>query len=793
VDVTVLRPAPEGIDLERFVRLSGELLCIVDLRGTIVWCNQAFGRTLGYQAGQLRERMIDTLLHAGDAPDRNRAAEQLMEGQEVTGLQLRLQAADGSWRWLEWTSRVDLERGLAFGAARDTTARHDAEVALRHHEALSRAILWHSSSVIFVKDLNGRYLIVNNEYCRVTGYRDPTHVVGKTTAEIWPAHRAMIRDHEADLVASGGPQVVDESMDTPNGRRHYLMTRALLRDEDGTPVGLVGIGTDITARKEMEAELERRDRRLAAVLQASPDIIGILDAAGEISQISAAVETILGDNLEPVSPGSVVTRVHPDDQARVVEEFSELQTGVRHHLNSQFRMSHADGHWVSLDDRARSLVNDDGTTAGTVIVARDVSAKLESQNQLRAAIEVADQASRAKSEFLSRMSHELRTPLNAVLGFAQLLQMDELPEPHAEWVSLILSAGRQLLQLIDEVLDIARLETGHLDLVLESVSVAELVADAVASVAPVAEAAQVQLTVRIEDEDLVVTADRARLRQVLMNLLSNAIRFNRLGGSVEVRTEHSAPGWARLVVADTGRGIGAANLGRVFQPFERTGAAAGAGPGVGGRTGTGSGAVIGGDGGDGPFEGSGTGSGVSLALSKRLVEDMGGRLGVDSVPDAGSTFSIGLPVADAPDELAPPPARLGSPTTAAGPFRVMLVEEDLANLPLVERVLARRPGIEVMASMHGSLAIELAREHHPGLILLDLLLPDVPGTEVLERLRADPATIGIPVAVVSAEAPPRSVRHQLAGHVLGYLAKPLDIRALLALVDKARADEGTAA
>jgi PAS domain S-box-containing protein len=701
--VSSRRPIPAGVDLATFVRL----LCIIDLDGSIVWCNDAFGRALGYNPRQLRGTVINDLLHIEDDPDRQRASILLMEGREVEGLELRLRTADGGWRWLEWTSHIDLARRLAFGVARDITIRHEAEDDLRQHE------------VIFVKDRDSRYRIVNNEFCRVTGHVDASEVIGRPTAEIWPQHREMITDHEAELFESGEIHVSDETMDTAIGIRHFLMTRAVLHDDEGRVSGMVGIATDITARKQMEDELRQRDGRLAALMRTSPDIIVLTDASGAISQISDAVNSTVGALPPYVTPEQVLARIHPDDRDRVFSEFAALDSGGLRQLNSQFRMRHSDGTWVTVEDRARTLVDQAGNFAGSVIVARDVTARLAARDQLQAAVAAAEQASRAKSEFLSRMSHELRTPLNSVLGFAQLLEMDELPDHHAEWVSLILSAGRQLLQLIDEVLDIARIETGHLELMLEPVRVAELLAESVADVTAMADAAHVQLSLGIEAPELMVLADGARLRQVVNNLLSNAVRFNRAGGHVDVRGEVGAQGWARLVVADTGRGMGPGNLVRVFEPLERVA--------------------------DGP-----DGSGVSLALSRRLVEDMGGLLGVDSVPDVGTTFSVALPLADAPDEAtSTTAARPARPDVAApGPFRVLLVEEDLANLPLVERVMARRPGVEVIASMHGGLAMELAREHHPGLVLLDLALPDVAGIDVLHRLQNDAATADIAVALV---------------------------------------------
>ncbi|HAM01866.1 MAG TPA: histidine kinase, partial [Acidimicrobiaceae bacterium] len=356
---------------------------------------------------------------------------------------------------------------------------------------------------------------------------------------------------------------------------------------------------------------------------------------------------------------------------------------------------------------------------------------------------------------------ELRTPLNAILGFSQLLQMDELAVQQNEAVEHILRGGRHLLDLIDEVLDIARIETGHLELALRPVLMADVVTEVVELNRPIAERAEVavQSTVDLGDSPAVL-ADRQRLVQVVLNLVSNAVKYNRPGGRVDISCDTTSEGRVRLAVSDTGQGIRPEDMGRVFEPFNRLGA-----------------------------DQSGMeGTGVGLALTKDLVEMMHGTLRVESVPEVGSTFIVELPLAVVPDGV-----RLGTRHGGTGStptFRVLLVEENLESLELVERVLSRRPGVVVLAAMHGRMAVDLAREHHPDLVLLDLTLPDVAGSVVLDELGNDPLTANIPVAVLSAVAGGGQVRRLLGRGVAGQLAKPIDVRALLSLVDAARAATG---
>jgi signal transduction histidine kinase/ActR/RegA family two-component response regulator len=382
------------------------------------------------------------------------------------------------------------------------------------------------------------------------------------------------------------------------------------------------------------------------------------------------------------------------------------------------------------------------------------------ETALRQAQEAADAANRSKSEFLSRMSHELRTPLNAVLGFGQLLELEELTAQQSEAVVHILKGGRHLLDLIDEVLDISRIETGRLPLSPEPVLVSELLRDTVDLIRPLATQRSVHLLADGANTcQAYVFADRQRLKQILLNLLSNAVKYNRSGGTVTVSCGAPDDSRLRINVTDTGPGIGAEHLALLFLPFERLGAE---------RTDT-------------------EGTGIGLALSRRLAEAMGGTLDVVTTLGQGSTFWVELPLVEGPVERY---ERLNSgvltavddvPPTGRG-HTVLYIEDNLSNLELVERVLAKRHEVEVIAAMQGGLGLELARQHRPALILLDLHLPDMGGDQVLHQLRDDPATAAIPVIMVSADATPGQIQRLLAAGAIDYLTKPLDVRKLLRLL-----------
>jgi signal transduction histidine kinase/CheY-like chemotaxis protein len=364
-------------------------------------------------------------------------------------------------------------------------------------------------------------------------------------------------------------------------------------------------------------------------------------------------------------------------------------------------------------------------------------------------------ATQAKDEFLSRMSHELRTPLTAILGFGQLLQLEEMSPDNADSIDHIVTAGQHLLQLINEVLDISQIESGNLSLSMEPIMLGEVVTEIVSLMGPIAAARAVNVEMRGLD-GLAVWADRQRIKQVLLNLVSNGIKYNREGGSIVIAGLASADTVA-LTVSDTGLGIPESSLDRLFVPFDRMGA-------------THSGIQ---------------GTGVGLSLSKALVEAMAGTIGADSEVGQGSRFWVELPRAEFDS------GRVSVPGANKGGGVVLYVEDNLASLRMIERLFNGRAET-LQVSVQGTIALELARELEPVLILLDLHLPDMSGEEALRRLKADPATAAIPVVVLSADVTPGRIERILDAGAVGYLSKPVDVPRLIAYLDEACQTPGTA-
>jgi CheY-like chemotaxis protein len=403
--------------------------------------------------------------------------------------------------------------------------------------------------------------------------------------------------------------------------------------------------------------------------------------------------------------------------------------------------------------------------------ARDVTerkrferALQESNIELERAKAAAEKANLAKSDFLSSMSHELRSPLNAILGFAQLINSDSPPPTPAQTASIdqILHAGWYLLELINEILDLAQIESGKLALSREPTSLAEVMLECQAMIEPQGLQRGIKMTFPQSGIPHFVDADRTRLKQVLINLLSNAIKYNQANGTVVVDYTASAPNRLRVSVRDSGAGLSPDMLTQLFQPFNRLGRETS----------------------------REEGTGIGLVMSKRLVELMGGTIGVASTVGSGSVFWFELNSVSAPQfgaaELAIPSAIPQAPVQPGAPSRTLLyVEDNPANLKLVEQLIDRRPDMRLLVAGDGDLGIQLARANHPDVILMDINLPGISGIEALKILHEDPETAHIPVVALSANAMPRDVEKGLQAGFFRYLTKPIKVNEFMNTLDVA--------
>lgn len=523
-----------------------------------------------------------------------------------------------------------------------------------------------------------------------------------------------------------------------------------------------------------ERALVHGEQRYRNLLDNAPDAI-FVEHGDSFRYVNPAAVRLFGAEDETQLLGhGVLERIHPDFHTTVNaerEQMRSLGTSVTRAVERYLRL---DGSPIDVEVSAAPFTDVDGISMHVIV--RDIGERLASQRALQqlatdlekrvlertaalaAARNEAERANRAKSEFLSRMSHELRTPLNAILGFGQLLALESNgSEANAARVRQIIGAGQHLLTLINDVLDLARIEAGHLAVSNETVALQPLVADCLAMLRTQAQARRLSLSAPPAGDPPLVRADRTRLKQVLLNLLGNAVKYNRAGGSITVRVEDGGDSW-RLCVDDTGPGLDAAQRAQLFVPFERLDA-----------------------------ERSGIeGTGIGLALSRRLVELMHGSIGVDSEPGHGSTFWVQLPKARAvppPFEAASPPPRVAAPATAAT-LDVLCVEDNPVNMLLVEHIVSLRPQWRLVPAATPSAGLQQARSRPPRLILLDINLPEMDGWSVMKVLREDPATRDVPVVAVSAHAMPSDLARGRAAGFADYLTKPLDLARTLEVLDR---------
>ncbi|HBY60829.1 MAG TPA: hypothetical protein DEH78_13485 [Solibacterales bacterium] len=556
-----------------------------------------------------------------------------------------------------------------------------------------------------------------------------------------------------------------------------MFTRALLRSERRTAAGAIEAGREqlreASRRFELQSEelrrgqeaLERQSKVLQSVLATLTDGVVVSARDGRILMSNPAASALLR-NVEYTPPdqwaelydirlGDMVSPCPAESQPLVRAMRGETPPQGQYFVRNSATPG---GCWLSM--AAQPLVSEEGETFGGVVVMTDVSDHRFHEEILRLARDEAERANNAKSEFLSRMSHELRTPLNAILGFAQLLEMSRINRKDRDSVEQILKAGRHLLLLINEVLDIAKIESGRLPLSLEAVRVNEVVEEVLVMIQPIAAERNILLRA---DPDIEwrhqVKADRHRLKQVLLNLLSNGVKYNREGGAVTLSCLEVGKNRLRIQVTDTGIGIPPDKMDRLFQPFERLGAE---------ETGV-------------------EGTGIGLTLSKRLVEAMGGRIGVESGLDWGSRFWVDFDTAEL-TSVSPPRASdlLAAEAAVRGAVlpEILYIEDNPSNQDLVERVLAHRPGVRLCLARNGKDGVRLAEERVPALILLDVHLPDIDGHEVLMQLRASERTREIPVTVASADATPRQAERMLSAGARSYLTKPIEVPKLLAVIDE---------
>jgi len=638
---------------------------------------------------------------------------------------------------------------------------------------------------VIATDAEGRVTFLNPLAEQLTGWKQASaaglpveeifHIINQKTRKpsIIPVKEALAHGTKQSLINHTILIALDGS------ECAIADTCAPIRNRNGDVVGAVLVFRDVT--EENAAQLALRDSAslIQTILNAVVDgIITIHAGNGIIETVNPAAERIFGYNAAELIGQKfklLVPELDREGRNDSLENYRTSKEARSDGLGREVTGRRKDGSFFPLEIAVSEMelggkrfftgILRDATSHKQVETERNqLDQVLREKNvELENSKSVAEKANLAKSEFLSSMSHELRSPLNAILGFAQLMDSD-IPPPtvsQKESIDRILHAGWYLLELINEILDLAMVESGKLSLSHEPVSLAEVLTECRTIIEPQGQKRSVNLIFPTFDIPCFVMADRTRLKQILINFLSNAVKYNRKEGTVEVTCTTVSATRTRISVKDTGAGLLPEKLTQLFQPFNRLGQEAS----------------------------SEEGTGIGLVMSKRLVELMGGVIGVESVVGAGSVFWFELTSAVAPQIKiqsgeAEPMVRLQL-STGAPKRKLLYVEDNPANLQLVEQIIARHPDLQLLSAIDGKSGIELARTSQPTVILMDINLPGISGVQALKILREDPATSHIPILAISANAMPRDIKIGLEAGFFHYLTKPIKIKEFLDAINVA--------
>ncbi len=777
----------------------GDAVITTDHEGRITYLNAVAESLTGWKHTEAAGQPLDAVFRIVNEDTRqtveNPAVRALREG-IIVGLanHTLLIAKDGTERMIDDSAApIRDEWDKVSGAVlifRDITASRLADESLLEAGALQSAIFNSANFSSIATDANGVIQIFNVGAERMLGYTAADVMNKITPAEISDPEEVILRAKtlSAELgtpitpgfealafkASRGIEDIYELTYIRKDGTRFpAVVSVTALRDAENKIIGYLLIGTDNTARKEVEAEQKLLDQRLRdqqfytrSLIESNIDALMTTNPSGIITDVNKQMEALTGCTRDELIGAPFKSYFTDPERA---EAGINLVLSEKKVTNYELTARARDGKETVVSYNATTFYDRDRKLQGVFAAARDVTerkrfelALQESNAGLESATSLAERANLAKSEFLSSMSHELRSPLNGILGFAQLMESDS-PPPSAtqkESIAQILQAGWHLLKLIDEILDLAKVESGQVPLSPEPISMAEVMLECQTMVESQARQRGVKLSFPRFDTAHFVRADRTRVKQVLINLLTNAIKYNRPKGTVVVECDPCTPERTRISVRDTGAGLHPEELAQLFRAFNRLGQEAG------GEEGT----------------------GIGLVLAKRLVELMGGTIGVESTVGVGSVFwfeltSVAEPhltTEDCPSEVAQPRV-----ARAARQHTLLYVEDNPANMKLVQQIIARHPDISLLTAVNGKTGIEIARASHPDVILMDINLPGMSGFDALKRLRSDPATADIPVIAISANAMPLDIKRGMGAGFFRYLTKPIKVNEFMEALDVA--------
>ena len=766
-DITEKRDEEERLrNLTYAIEQSPVTVAVTDLDGNIEYVNRRFTETTGYTKEEVLGKN-PRILKSGHTKQHEyeKLWQTITSGKEWRGT-FHNKKKNGELYWESavispvFDSKGKITRFLA--VKEDITRRKELEERIN---LFAQALDAGSTSMVIADAASPDYPVtyVNQAFEKMTGYSS-IEVVGRNCRFLQGGDRdqpglksireglekkqacwALLRNYRRD-----GSLFWNEIRITP------------VKNESGVVTHFVGVSDDVTELKRIQGELIVNEERLRLSQQYANIGTWDLNIQSGALHCSERIAPLLGigDGELEITYETLIGLIHPEDREKVSDAINKcIDEGIEFDVEHRRIWPSGEVRWLHQNG---NVVRDDyGIAVHMLGLVQDITERKRSEHELLESREAARSANMAKSEFLSSMSHELRTPMNAIIGFSQLLDMDDtLNENHKDYIKEIMKAGYHLLDLINEILDLSKIETGKVDLSLEPVFCREIVEECITLVASLAEKYSVALKTEIT-ETCVVEADRVRLKQVLLNLLSNAIKYNRPGGEVVVKTARKEK---KLVISvyDTGTGIPFEKQKELFQPFSRLGAES--------------------------TEIEGTG--IGLTISKKLVEMMKGEIEFESEPGRGSVFKILLParkpvVGETSEEYheESAPDYAGAGLRGGKTHKVLYIEDNPANLRLVQQIFEKRSSVELITAHEPYMGLDLAEYHKPDLILLDLNMPEMDGYRLLKKLQSLEWGSRIPVVAITAHAMPHDIEKGLNAGFTGYLTKPLDIPKFLQLID----------
>ncbi len=705
----------------------------------------------------------------------------LAKKESFTKLLNPIQKKNGQVIWVETngTPKLDDEGNLVgyIGADFDVTERLATEAELDKFKVITDQANYGTA----ITDIHGIMQYVNPKFAEQHGYTTD-ELIGKPIPILHsPAQMQVVEKHLGKIKTEGGFEATEVPHCKKDGTEFpTLMSAKLIFDERGLPAFMSATVIDISEKKAQEEIILQQNLRLSAIIDAMPDMVFICDKDGKYLEYFRSstysqqedYSYLIGKNVrdaftseiaklhvqvinEVLKTGKMISYEFPKEEGEITKYFEARVVAINENQVLKFIRN-----ITSRKEKDIEILELNKTLERRI---SDRTKELEQSNlDLNYARVVAEEANRSKSEFLSRMSHELRTPMNSILGFAQLLQMGELSESQEKSVNHILNSGRHLLGLINEVLNISRIESGKISVSVESVDIKRCVIEIRDTLLPLAKARNIELL--LDDtmaDQLFVHADNQRLKQILTNLVNNGIKYNKPYGKVFLKTESiqiNGKAYYKICVTDNGIGIEEKNLNKIFNPFERLGAD---------LTGT-------------------EGTGLGLAVVKQLADLMQGKIGVESKVGFGSTFWIALPKGENHQEKIQKQSEgKQSEIQNQKTGRILYIEDNISNIELISQVLINtRKSIKLETSITGKNGFEMAKKLQPDLILLDLNLHDAHGSDILSMLKNEPITTEIPVVIISADAMAEQREKLISLGAKNYLTKPIEVVSLLNIIDQ---------